>query len=51
MTRTIKASHYKENLFPHSELTKIVGKPTFPDILNLRREVNANLAFYNLNLG
>ena len=51
MTRSIKASHYKENLFPHSELTKIAGKPTYPGILNLRREVNANLASVPSTLG
>ena len=51
MTRSIKASHYRENLFPHSELSKIVGKPTYSDILTLRREVSANLASVPSTLG
>ena len=51
MPRTIKASHYRENLFPHANLTKVVGKPTYADILNLRREISANLASVPSTLG
>ena len=51
MSRTIKASHYRENLFPHAELSKVVGKPTYTDILNLRREISANLASVPSTLG
>ena len=51
MPRTIKASHYRENLFPHAELSKVVGKPTYTDILNLRREISANLASVPSTLG
>ena len=51
MTRTLKASHFKENLFSYSELTKVVGKPTYSDILNLQKEVNANLASVQSTLG
>ena len=51
MTRSINASHYRDNLFPHSELSKIVGKPTYSDILTLRREVSANLASVPSTLG
>ena len=51
MSRTIKESHYRENLFPHAELSKVVGKPTYTDILNLRREISANLASVPSTLG
>ena len=51
MPRTIKASHYRENLFPHTNLTKVVGKPTYADVLNLRREISANLASVPSTLG
>ena len=51
MTRNIKASHYRENLFPHSALSKMIGKPTYTDILNLHREVSANLASVPSTLG
>ena len=51
MPRTIKASHYRENLFPHADLSKVVGKPTYADILNLRREISANLASVPSTLG
>ena len=51
MTCSIKASHSKEKLFPHSELKKIVSKPTYSDILNLRREVSENLASVPSTLG
>ena len=51
MPRTIKASHYRENLFPHTNLTRVVGKPTYADVLNLRREISANLASVPSTLG
>ena len=51
MTRIIKASHFRENFFPHAELTKIVGKPSYADILTLHNEVKANLASVSSPLG
>ena len=51
MTRIIKASHFRDNFFPHAELTKIVGKPTYADILKLHNEVKANLASVSSPLG
>ena len=51
MSHTIKASHYRENLFPHSDLTKVSGPPTYADILLLKRQVSANLAVIPSSLG
>ena len=51
MTRIIKASHFRDNFFPHAELTKIVGKPSYADILMLHNEVKANLASVSSPLG
>ena len=51
MTRIIKASHFRDNFFPHSDLTKIAGKPTYAGILTLQNEVKANLASVSSPLG